>query len=564
LAVDLDGVVPSQEMADKLFPPNDIGPIWQKDSWGNYILPEYTLGWEILGWCTTWLGAIRGTGPLELTDEQARVILWFYALDDDGDFAYRQAVYQAFKGAGKDPFAAVLCVVELIGPCRFSHWVYDDDGNKEPVATDDPDALVQLVAVSKDQTRNTMRMIPKLLTKRVRSAFGLDVQKEIVYADDGRRSMQMVGSSAPSLEGNQATFAVLNETQHWTPSRGGVFLYDTVTDNVAKTGGRYICITNAPLPGEDSVAERVRNEQEKVWAGLAVDSGWLYMSREAHPDAPLHPDWVPFIMERIIGDAWWQRKNIKNLVKRVLDGSRPPSRTRRMYYNQLVTSEDAFFSMAEWDDARAEATLGTVEDLRKNDEVVLGFDGGKTDDATALVAIRIKDRLMVPLLVEQKPDGPLGENWEVDRVLVDEAVRRAFADYQVRAFFADVALWESYIMEWSETYREVLAVRSSEKSSIGWDMRGSREVIARGWESFYAAIKDGSVKHNGDKILRVHALNAKRGHNGKGLIARKDNPESPRKIDVMVAGFVAYMALQRYLEKGKRPARQYKRRMMQG
>ena len=564
MGVDLKDVEPSQEAADELFPPNDIGPIWRKDDDGHWLLPEYTLGWEILGWCSTWLGSIRGTGPLELTEEQARIILWFYAIDDDGEFCYRQAVYQAFKGAGKDPFSAVLCVVELIGPCRFSHWVYNDDGSKEPVGTDEPDALVQLVAVSKEQTNNTMRQIPKLLTKRVRAEFGLDVQKEIVYADDGRRSMRMVGSSAPGLEGNQATFAVLNETQHWTPSRGGPFLYDTVTDNIAKTGGRYICITNAPLPGEDSVAERIRNAQEKVWAGMAADSGWLYMSREAHPDAPLSPEWVPFIMERIIGDAWWQRKNIKNLVKRVLDGSRPASRTRRMYYNQLVTSEDSFFSAAEWDAAQMPEFLGTIDDLNKGDEVVLGFDGGKTDDATALVAIRIKDRVMVPLIVEQKPDGPLGDGWEVDRQLVNEAVHRAFADYKVRAFFADVNLWESFIMEWSETYREVLAVRATDKSSVGWDMRGSRDMISRGWESFYGAIKDGSLKHNGDKILRVHALNAKRGHNGKGLIARKDNPESPRKIDVMVAGYVAFMALQKYLEKGKRPERQYRRQMMQG
>ena len=119
MAANLTGIEPTQENADRLFPPNDIGPIWQKDTWGNYVLPEQTLGWEILGWTSSRLGAIRGIGPLELTEEQARVILWFYALDDDGDFAYRQAVYQAFKGAGKDPFAAVICVVELIGPCRF-------------------------------------------------------------------------------------------------------------------------------------------------------------------------------------------------------------------------------------------------------------------------------------------------------------------------------------------------------------------------------------------------------------------------------------------------------------
>lgn len=551
--VDLATLEPCQENADKYFPPQDIGPIWQKDTFGQWIYPEQSLGWEAVVWAETNLRALRGNGMLRLTEEQVRVILWMYALNDNGDFTYEYAVYQAFKGAGKDPFGAVLCIIELIGPCRFSHWEYDEDGNKHPVATDEPDALVQLVGVSKSQTNNTMRNMPKLLGKEVTNAYNLDIQREIIYVVGTGKKLEMVGSNYTALEGNPVTFALMNETQHWLPSQSGIDLYDTLYDNVGKTpGARFLCITNAYEPGRGSAAEKIRTHVEKVWAGREPDAGWLYMSREAHPKAPLDAAWVPFIMERIIGDAWWQRSNMRSIVLRVLDRSRPASRIRRMYYNQIVASEHAFFSPQEWDGAWAEGCTGRREDLNPGDEIVLGFDGGKTDDATALVAIRIKDKLIVPLVIEQKPDGPDGDTWKVDEHIIDSEVHYAFQTFKVRAFFADPALWQSYIAAWSEEYREVLQVKAAGDSSIAWDMSGNHRKVASTWELYRAAIINGQLKHNGDKFLRMHALNAHLGHNKSGMIARKDGPESPRKIDAMVASYVAYAALQAYLERGKR------------
>lgn len=521
------------------------------------------MGWQIAAWCSDWLkhptetDENGGEMPWRFTPEQLRFILHAYAVDETGEFKYRKLFLQRLKGWGKDPLAAVITIVELIGPSQFSHW----DDNGLPVATNHPIAYVQLAAVALAQTENTRDMYPAILPKSTIQHFKLDVQKEIIYAPGGRK-IRAVAANPKSNEGGRVTMLVANEPHHWTPTNGGRKFYQTASRNLAKTKGRMLVITNAFEPGEGSVAEVIRNDQEKYWAGQTLTSDWLYDSIEAPDNAPCTVEWAPYIVDLIKGDAHWL--DTKTVVSEMQDSSIPLSEHRRFWYNAIVTAEDSFFSVSEWDGAKADSTFGTVDDLKKNDEIVLGFDGGKTDDATALVAIRVKDRLMVPLLVEQKPDGPLGENWEVDRILVDESVRRAFAEYNVRAFFADVNLWESYIMEWSETYREVLAVRATDKSSVGWDMRGSREVISRGWEAFYGAIKDGSIKHNGDKVLRVHALNAKRGHNGKGLIARKENPESPRKIDVMVAGYVAFMALQRYLEKGKRPAKQYRRQMMQG
>lgn len=560
---DLTGVEPSQENADTLFPPVDIGPVWQTNEAGDWELPEYTIGWDVIAWCEENLRSPTGSGePLEFTPEQMRIVLWHYAVDEDGNWSYWKTLYQSPKGSGKDGLGAILGVAELIGPCRFSHWEYDEDGNKYPASREHPTALVQFAGVSKAQTNNTMDFVSTLLPQETINKYKLDVQKEIVYVSGTSRRIEQVGANFAALQGNRATYLVLNEVQHWYPSQGGPRLYDVLKNNILKTRGHFLAITNAYEPGEDSVHERIRLEQEKVWAGLAKPSGWLYMSREAHPKAPLSPEWAKYILFRIYGDAWWQTRDLSLIAKEALDGSTPPSQTRRMFYNQIVASEDSFFDQAEWDGARAPNCFGTKADLKRGDEIVLGFDGGKTDDATALVAIRIKDKLIVPLLIDQKPDGSLGETYRVNEQAVNEEVHGAFQDYKVRAFFADPALWQSWIASWSEQYREELMVRPSNMSSIAWDMSGDHKKVASMWELYHSAIRTGQLKHNGDRVLRVHALNAKRGRNKAGLIARKENPESPRKIDAMVASYVAYAALQAYLERGKTPARRGGGRML--
>jgi hypothetical protein len=542
----------------ELFPPTDIGPLWQKDEEGNWLLPEITLGWQVLAWCAEWLQMPDGS-PWIFTDEQARMILWFFAIDERGRFKYRQAVWQALKGAGKDPFAAVLCIVHLIGPCLFSHW----DENGDPVAKDHPSAWVQIAAVAKGQTKNTMKFIPSLLPERTRIQFGnVDVQKEVIYAYHGERFLEVVSSASRSLEGNRPTFLICNETQHWLPSQGGIDLYETATDNVLKTGGRFMCITNAYEPGEDSVAQRIREEQEKVWAGTSTDSGWLYCSREAHPQSPLSLAWTPFILEIVKGDAWWLP--IENIVTKMNDGANPANRFRRMFYNQITAASDSLIGPSEWQDALAPGEwYGDKRDLQPGDEITLGFDGGKTDDATALVATRISDKTIIPIAIWQRPDGAAGDGWHINEAEVDSEVHLAFATYKVRAFYADVALWESYIANWSETYREVLLIKASPQSATGFDMRGNQQKIARGVEAFLQSIVDKRIKHNGHKLLRVHVLNAKRRRNRFGLTFAKENAESPRKVDGLAAALLSVMAMNDLIESGKQPARQYRRQLSQ-
>ncbi|QAY17209.1 terminase large subunit [Streptomyces phage Bovely] len=521
--------------------PTYIGPTWKKDAFGQWVLPKRTLGWQIAGWCAQWLKAEDG-GPWKFTKEQLRFVLHWYAVDETGRFINRKGVLQRLKGWGKDPLLAVLCLVELVGPSRFSHW----DENGDPVGEPHPQAWVQVTAVNQSQTTNTMSLIPSLMSDAFKAHFDIKDGAVLIRANGGKQRLEAVTSSYRALEGKRTTFTLLNETHHWVSGNNGHKMYETIDGNATKKDSRYLAITNAYLPGEDSVAERMRESFEKILEGRALDVGFMYDSLEAHPKTPLSPEALKVVIPKIRGDAVWLR--VESIIQSVLDTTIAPSRSRRMWLNQIVAEEDALYGPAEWDVLGNEKLI-----LQPGDEIVLGFDGGKTHDATALVAIRVRDMAAFLLGLWEKPDGPQGDNWEVPRWEVDSEVHSAFKQFKVQAFYADVALWESYISEWSETYGDSLVVKSPVgRDAIGFDMRSSLKLVTMAHERLMRSIFDGKLAHDGDRSLRRHALNARRRTNNYGVSFGKESRESPRKIDAYAALMLAHEALYDLRARGKK------------
>jgi hypothetical protein len=524
------------------YPVDYIGPSWQRDDNGGWLLPKHTLGWQIAGWCARYLKGLGDMPRWKFTPEQLRLILWWYAVDERGRFVYQSGVIQRLKGHGKDPLCAVMCLIEAAGPSRFAGW----DKNGQPVGKAHPQALVQIAAVNLSQTKNTFSLFAALMSDDFKKAYGVTVAGIEVIRFAGGQEIEAVTTNPRALEGKRSTFVVLNETQHWVESGRGHDMYQTMLFNCKKVKSRYMAITNAFMPGEDSVAERMRQEYEWVQEGKANDAGLMYDSIEAHPATPLIPNVLYAIIPLIRGDSTWL--DIETIVESMNSTSIDVERLRRMWLNQVVASSDALYGMPEL--AAIEDRDG--EDLMPGDEITLGFDGGKSDDATALVALRIRDQKAFLIGLWEKEDKPGQERWEVPRDRVDSAVREAFAIYDVKAFYADVALWESYIAEWDRDYAEGLMVKAEGRSSIGWDMRQSLQTVTRAHERLVQAIFDVKVKYDGDLKFRRHMLNVRRRHNNYGVSFGKESRESPKKIDAYAAFLLAFEAAYDVRTKGKK------------
>src|SRR5436309_713123 len=83
-----------------------------------------SLGWEII---ETWADVLPSprdeSAPFVLTDEQALLIVEWYAIDpQSGQFVYRRGCSRRSKGVGKSPLEAAKCISELALPVRFDGW----------------------------------------------------------------------------------------------------------------------------------------------------------------------------------------------------------------------------------------------------------------------------------------------------------------------------------------------------------------------------------------------------------------------------------------------------------
>lgn len=528
--------------------PVTIGPTWQIDDRGRWLLPRHTIGWDFLGWCGIELQHRKGK-PWRFTLEQARLALWWFGVDDDGDWLFRDGAIQRLKGWGKDPFGATLCATEMVGPCRF-----DGFERGRPVAADQPHAWVQTAAVTLEQTKNTMRLFPSLFTAEAKAWYGLQVGKELVHGLDDERLIQAVTSNPSALEGGRSSFVLKNETHHWRANNNGHEMAATIRRNAAKSEGgaaRTLAITNAYDPSQDSVAQHDREAWEAVAAGEAITEGIFYDSLEAPPEAPLTAEDAPDVVAGIRGDSVWL--STKRIVKEILDVRDPPSRQRRFWFNQITAHEESWTTLLVFDPL-AKPELGVGADLLRSDTRVAGewalfFDGSKSDDATGLVACRIDDGHVVTLGMWQKPPKGRDQDWVVPRAEVDLRVRTVFEVFNVVGFFADPShtrddetaerFWDDIIDGWHRTYRDRLRVWAQPGKgghSVMWDMTSparSQEFTAAA-ERAASDIDRGALTWDGDPRLRIHVRNARRFPNKYGTSLWKGHRTSKRKIDLAV------------------------------
>lgn len=421
--------------------PTLIGPTWRRED-GHWKLPEHTLGWNLLAWSGYWLRDSKRRAPWKWTNEQARFWLWFYALDDDGTPLHDNAVLQRLKGWGKDPMAAGGAVSSCFADLTFDHW----GRNGEPVGREEPNAWVQVCAVSQEQTKNTMKLLPGLIPAETRRRYGIQLGKLNLYALGDSRQIEAVTSSPLALEGGRPTFLIRNETQNWNSSNGGDDMDGVLSGNAAKSEAgvnvKMLDICNAYRDGEDSVAQRVReawegtqgdpNSEDKGLRPKYMDFGLLYDSIEAAPDTPMSEETIPKVVEDVRGDSTWL--STSKIFKEIINPKNPVSESRRKWFNQCEAPEDAYVTSQEWD-ANEHPELA----LEPGEEIVMFLDCSLTDDATALAACRVSDGFVKPLGLWQRPPGKRGDTWKVPREAVDDTVREAMSRYRVVAFWGTPA-----------------------------------------------------------------------------------------------------------------------------
>lgn len=550
--------------------PVRIGPTWDWNPQRGWLLPEHSMGWELLGWTGYWLRDQRGQ-DWQWTPEQARFLLWYESLDETGRLLHRTAVLQRLKGWGKDPVACGLSCAKAFGPVIFDYWGPDD----QPVGRDDPAAWVQISAVSKKQTANTMKLFPVMISEEARRHYGIQIGRDNVWGLGDTRQIEATASNYLAIEGNRVTQAIRNEPQNWNDSNQGHDLAGAIDGNSTKIPdglGRILDIENAFRPADDSVAQRVREAWEATQesADGAAPSrrsfGMLVDSLEAHPEAPLTAEAAPDVLESVRGDSHWL--DIPAMVESIVNGSNTPSESRRKWYNQTVAAADAWTTAQQFDACYRD------EQIAPGEPILIFGDGSKSDDHTAAFGIRISDGMAFPIGIwvpEKAKEGGREIRLPIDRSAVDHTIRQYLDDYDVWGLWFDPSdarddetgerYWEPYCDAWAKDYarklRRLPAVKTgTSQHLVIWDMRNAQHIkqFTEGCGRTLTDLEDKRMFHNcpppskpGLGVrARQQVLNMRRRPNKFGISVGKEHRESRKKVDAgvcMIGGRVMWLQL---------------------
>lgn len=242
-------------------------------------------------------------------------------------------------------------------------------------------------------------------------------------------------------------------------------------------------------------------------------------------------------------DCHWV--NVDTIREGVWDPRTPVDVSRRFYLNQPTAREDAWVTPQEW----AACTDATVT-VKDRDDIVLFFDGSKSEDATALIGCRVTDGHIFTLGVWEPHltgrDVPVEE--------VDETVAKAFDQYTVLGFFADVKEWESYTkVIWPRMYADQLVVEATRSPKgnepIAWDMRNNVRDFTLAAELCADEIAAKAFTHDGDSRVARHVGNARRRPNRFGISVGKEARMSKNKVDAAVCVIGARMVRKQVVAK---------------
>lgn len=475
--------------------------------------------------------------PFLLTDEQQRFLLSFYRLvPESGEFFYQRGgqLVRPQKW-GKGPFSAAVICAEAQGPVLFAGW--DADG--EPVGRAWSTPLVQVTAVSEDQTDNVYSaLLPMIELGALRGEVEDTGLGRINLPGGG--AIKPVTASAVSRLGQRITFAVQDQTESWTQTNGGRKLADNQRRGLAGTGGRWLSTPNAWDPTEESVAQYTSEQElDGVFHDDVTPPDTLSIRNKAECRRALRIVYGDSATGKRSDDGvvapWINLDRIEAEIKALL--SRDPAQAERWFLNRKEAAESKAFSGSRWDGLASDyfPAPGAL--------VVLAADGARFDDALAVIATEVATGFQWPVGIWERPQGAL-ESYEHPLDDVDGAVSEAVETFGV---------WRIYIDPGSSTGNidplvEKWQGRWGEQKVVRWLMNRPRQT-AFAVSNYTAAINTASVSHDGDDVFARHVKNAVRwktnvkDEKGRPLyVVGKDRPESPHKMDGAAAGVLSWEA----------------------
>jgi hypothetical protein len=242
-------------------------------------------------------------------------------------------------------------------------------------------------------------------------------------------------------------------------------------------------------------------------------------------------------------DAPWV--DVESVARDVLTADQDPSEVQRFYFNWPVAADSVLC---------AEPPTAPAGDLfGPGAWVALGFDGSRTSDATALVAVHMESGVAMLLGYWERPAGHTRkERWEVPRHEVAAAVDVAFARWNVARMKADPSHWIDELAGWQNRWGRDVVDRFPVWLPSVTD--GAVDAVQTGFRSGTLALSDGTEVH--DEVLRAHVARCRvtQRPSGRRTLKELAKPDDGGRIDAAAALTYAVAARTEAVAKGWEPS----------
>lgn len=507
-----------------------------------------SLGPQVVRWIETNL--VHGPGDLrgkrvKLDDEKQALIADMYEVypqehEKSGRRRFKRVGLSVRKGWAKTELAAMIAAAELHpdGPVRVKSW--GKKGN--PIGGGLVDPYIPMVAFTEEQSDELAyhALYVILQESPIASDFDIGIERIMRKGGDGRAVS--MASSPGGNDGARTTFQLFDETHRFITPRL-IKAHSTMLANIPKrfaADAWSLETTTSYSPGQGSVAESTMKYAREVEAGKIKDSQLFFFHRQASDSIEIFDEkgvLIPANVKAAIKEAsgpveaW---SDIDSIVGQFQDPEADLQYLQRVWMNRAVQDmERAFNADAFAALAKPGATIPAGED------VVLSFDGSRTQDSTGLMATSIPTGLQIVVGLWERPENA-GEGWEVPGDQVTAAVRLAFDTWNVWRLYADPPYWETHVAMWADQF--------GEKNVIKWHTNHWSKM-AYAVRAYANAIKSRELSHDGNPDYVRHVGNCHRMpvsvRDDKGVpmyVLTKENKNSPLKIDLSVCGVLGWQA----------------------
>lgn len=432
---------------------------------------------------------------------QRALLRHIFAHDDAGNLRSRTQLIGTPRKNGKSAMGSLLALYSLIAGPRGGE--------------------VYSIAAEKEQARIVFADARRQVEANPDLAELCTLYRDAIEVPTTGSVYRVLSAEAYSKEGLNPHFVVADELHAF----GTRELFDVMSLAMgARRSASLVAISTAgqktDQTGQDSICYQLYNYGIQISRGEVEDDSFFMAWWESSGD---HTDPATWREANPGFEDFNTQLDFESAVRRT-----PEAEFRTKRCNQWVSSSMAWLPSGAWDACQSDIAISP------DDEIVLGFDGSFSGDASVIVGATIPQteeepsRMFLVKAWEKQPDDDL--DWRVDIAEVEQTIIDFCQQHpKVREIACDPFRWQ----------RSMEVLENLGLPIVEWPSTSARRMVPA-CARFYDAVVEQRIVHDGDGTLARHLDNAVVKTDAIGPRIVKDKRNSPRKIDAAVAAVLAY------------------------